>query len=243
MYLLITIVRAIGVRTLVKRWGRIFGLCHIETTNNGYWARFTWGEVSSGKGFALALCSFEDHFSLHLHLWQPNIFITLPFLSRWHREPHDMMETWGFSFHANDVHLNWGNKTKVINMPWALDWYRSSHLRYDGTWRHEYPNRRMGDDTRDWKKELPYRYVTKSGKVQEVIATITVEETEWRPRMTKWTRRFAKVRRCIDVSFSKGVGEGVDSWKGGVYGTGWKMLPGETPEEALRRMEREAKFR
>jgi len=44
------------------------------------------------------------------------------------------------------------------------------------------------------------------------------------------------------VKFSDEVGERTGSWKGGVIGTGSEMRPGESPEQCLRRMERERKF-
>lgn len=46
----------------------------------------------------------------------------------------------------------------------------------------------------------------------------------------------------IDIEFSDEVGERTGSWKGGVLGCGFDMLPGERPVDALRRMELERKF-
>lgn len=58
-----------------------------------------------------------------------------------------------------------------------------------------------------------------------------------------WTSLFSKIRTDIDVEFDKEVGERTGSWKGGVLGCGWGLLPGETPYECLKRMERERLFR
>jgi hypothetical protein len=87
-----------------------------------------------------------------------------------------------------------------------------------------------------------YRYVLNNGTVQRRIATYCIERREWRPRCLQWTDLFAKVRTCIDVNFSDEVGERSGSWKGGCTGCGWELLPTETPEQCLRRMERERKF-
>jgi hypothetical protein len=38
------------------------------------------------------------------------------------------------------------------------------------------------------------------------------------------------------------VGEEAGSWKGGVLGCGYTLLPNETPLQCLRRMEKERKF-
>lgn len=87
-----------------------------------------------------------------------------------------------------------------------------------------------------------YRYRLKSGDVQLRTATVFVERREWRPLVFQWTKVFAKVRTTIDVVFDDEVGERSGSWKGGCTGCGYEMLPGETAEDTLRRMERERIF-
>ena len=87
-----------------------------------------------------------------------------------------------------------------------------------------------------------YQYRLKSGEIQRRIATVFVERREWRPLIFQWTRLFAKVRTTIDVVFDDEVGERTGSWKGGCTGCGYEMLPGETAEQTLRRMEMERKF-
>jgi hypothetical protein len=91
--------------------------------------------------------------------------------------------------------------------------------------------------------ESSYRYVRRNGEVQEVTAKYYVNEREWRWRIF---HPFAigpkKVSRCISIDFDKEVGEGSGSWKGGCVGCSYEMLPGETPEQTLRRIERERRF-
>jgi hypothetical protein len=84
-----------------------------------------------------------------------------------------------------------------------------------------------------------YTYTLKSGKVQEVDATCTVEQRVWH---RKWLPFLKLKHKCIDISFSNEVGERSGSWKGGVTGTSYEMLPNETIEQCLRRMEHERKF-
>lgn len=91
-------------------------------------------------------------------------------------------------------------------------------------------------------EDLPYRYVLKNGTVQEVTATIHVERWSRRPRCLRWTSLFESQRVSIDVKFSGEVGEQSGSWKGGCIGCSYELLSGETPEQCLRRMERERKF-
>ncbi len=90
--------------------------------------------------------------------------------------------------------------------------------------------------------EFSYRYFLKSGEVQLRTARVCVERRAWRPRCLRWTSLFEKVRTSLDIKFSEEIGERTGSWKGGCTGCGWDLLPGETPEEALRRMELTRKF-
>jgi len=95
-----------------------------------------------------------------------------------------------------------------------------------------------------YREAFPFRYTLKSGEVQERTAEVTVERMTWARRLpwrfgVFWPKR---VRTSIDVKFSDEVGERTGSWKGGVIGTGSEMRPGESPEQCLRRMERERKF-
>lgn len=239
--------------------GRLFGLCWFERRRKGWEARFNWGEVTGTWGLAFGLSSFEEGFSLHVHLGYPNAYISLPFLRRWHREPEDITDSWGFTVDTDSwssVHLNWGARTKIVHLPWAWEHERTSfliegvqmvgHLVADGIWL----NQRRFDHHRRWQEKHPYRHVLSTesergepaGTAQEVIATISVVEREWRRRWLRWTRLGAKVVRAIEVDFSDEVGNRAGSWKGGTVGCSYAMLPGEEPIDTLRRMERERSF-
>lgn len=78
----------------------------------------------------------------------------------------------------------------------------------------------------------------RSGDVQHRTATIKAEQRTW----TRWWLPFKRVSRSIDVEFNAEVGERTGSWKGGCLGCGYEMKPGETPLQALRRMEKERAF-
>lgn len=133
--------------------------------------------------------------------------------------------TYGFYFMGGHLVLRYGKTTsramtgyKSIDMPWQ--------------WRHQW-SRDCGDPITQ-----PYRYVRRSGEVQERTATIQHGQTLWTRPWLPWR----KLVDAIDVRFSDEVGEGTGSWKGGTIGCGYIMKPGETPVECLRRMERERKF-
>lgn len=147
-------------------------------------------------------------------------------------------------------------------MPWDLVWVRTSKLKKDGTWyiesakgnkqwKKENPGKSLGSRW-EWEKEQEkelwsethhYYYKTKYNEEQDDIeATIGVEEMEWRPRWFKWTKLFAMVRKSIKIEFNNEVGSERGSWKGGVLGCGYNMLPGETPYDTLMRMQKERNF-
>ncbi len=211
-------------------------------------------EISKRWGLALALCHFEENASLQVMLIYGQFFIRLP-KSFW-REPKEMMSSYGFSWawgkddRGRDIHFNWGDKYKIIHMPWDYTHIRHDILMADKTWKRVGKGGldNMNDDSMPWRwtdkfqETYDYKYLLRSGNAQEVKATIGVEEREWRQKWLKWTPLFAKVRRTIDVSFSNEVGERSGSWKGGCTGCGYNLLKGETPLQCLRRMEKERKF-
>ena len=83
---------------------------------------------------------------------------------------------------------------------------------------------------------LPYTYTLKNGTVQERTATCTIEKRKWH---RKWFPFFTKTVQVIDIEFNDEVGERSGSWKGGTLGCSYEMLPDDTIETCLRRMERE----
>lgn len=149
----------------------------------------------------------------------------------------------------------WWEKAYAFNFPWTYKHHLTEVLRPAfGVDSADWPS--VWDDkgkdflgTFDERKAAEksvsltydYTYTLKRGEVQKVKATVFVSRMTWRMRW--WPLLpFKKVRTSIDVAFDQEVGEGSGSWKGGVVGTGYEMLPGEMPLETLRRMEKEVKF-
>lgn len=128
--------------------------------------------------------------------------------------------------------------------PLRSKFVRLEFLMADGVWRID-DDRAWDADyvpLARWEEAYPYAYVLKNGTVQSRTATVRVERRSWRPRCLFWTRLFEKTRTTISVSFDQEVGEESGSWKGGTTGCSYELLPGETPEQCLRRMEKERKF-
>jgi hypothetical protein len=193
---------------------------------------------------------FEEQFCLHLF----GYFIPLVFMDRWHREPYEIMESWGVYYHYRSIWFCWGHRSKSFHLPWDFTHIKHEVRRPDGTWvpyvgswEVKQPNRTplVGDGKEPdgrWEELYPYHYVLKSGEVQERMATVYVERREWRWRWFTWLPWPRKRSLSIYVDFSDEVGERTGSWKGGAVGCGYEMKKGETPLDTLRRMESERKF-
>ena len=50
------------------------------------------------------------------------------------------------------------------------------------------------------------------------------------------------VRRYIEIDFKDEVGHEKGSWKGGVMGCSYDLLPDESPMDCIKRMEKERRF-
>lgn len=176
--------------------------------------------------------------SLYLHF-------PCPLVPKSKREPY-MRETqaWGFLTFDRGIHFHWNEAFARWDYPFFTAVHQRHEVRRaDGSWVPFvgcWESNKMAD-----RREVftfPYTYVLKSGVIQERTATVFVERRAWRPKWLTWTGCFEKVRQSIDVHFSDEVGERSGSWKGGCIGCGWEMNPGESPEQTLRRMERERVF-
>ena len=176
----------------------------------------------------------------------------------------------GFSIHDSTFYLYtfsfrnewnsrdpWWRKGWSWSFPWTYDWYSTEVLdnspmgRQESLWIDKRRKGKKGDVfarmhdqdavSKTVQKTWPYRYVRKNGEVQEREATIHAERMTW--RMKWWPLLpFTKSSTSICVKFNEEIGEGVSSWKGGCVGSGYNMLPDETPFQCLARMERERKF-
>lgn len=181
----------------------------------------------------------DDQFCINLF----GFLFPLPFMDRWVRGSNDMLVGWGVYFFQSAIVFCWGTKTKFIYMPWIWDHCVTEVRRADGTWVRK---------TYEWCDEEPdgretqsfdYTYRCDSGKIQNVTAMVYVERRTLWWKWFRWLGFPWKRHQSIAVSFSDEVGDAAGSWKGGVIGTGWDMLPGETMEQTLRRMEAERRFR
>lgn len=196
---------------------------------------------------------FDNRPRINIDLFFFSLALILPFRNSWTDECDP--PKWGIAYHNQTFwiyrggkgNMNGGNKWWTFNMPWQLKWIRTSSLRKDGEWEHETKGNNKNfwkDEWKEilWSKTYPYTYKLKSGKVQKRHATVKVEEREWRMNWFKWLPFGNKVSKTISIDFDDEVGERTGSWKGGVTGCRYELLPNETPLKCLRRMEKERIF-
>lgn len=185
---------------------------------------------------------------LHFHFLLLSAFIHLPiyYVPKSKREPYMRgWQQWGFSFSDDALHLYWNEHSKVLWLPWTHKEFQRHEVRKaDGAWVKAVDSwdREATPDGREYF-DFPYTYALKDGTIQNRRAKVHVERRAWRPKWFTWTPLFEMSRQCIAVDFNDEVGERSGSWKGGTVGCGYDMLPSETAEETLRRMEKERTFR
>lgn len=190
---------------------------------------------------SLRLCLFEEEFTLDFF----GFLIALPFMDRWHRMPHECMESWGCYYSEKSFVVCRGAKTKFYYMPWMWDHCVHEVRNAKGEWvpyvaSYEVGPGKLPDGREEWV--VPYTYTLRSGEVQNRLATVHVTRRIWKWR---WFRKlpYPKLtRQSIDVMFDGEVGERTGSWKGGCIGCGWDLRSDETAIACLRRMESERVF-
>lgn len=208
------------------------------------------------KGFEISfqICGyFDNRPRINICLFFFHLILILPIRNKWENECD--CPKWGIAYYGNTLwihiggkgNMNGGSKWWAIDAPWQSDWMRTSVKRWDGGWENETKGNRK-DFYKDiwkevlWSQEYPFTYTLKSGEVQNRIATVRVEEREWRWHWFRWLPLTKKIKRTIDVHFNDEVGEETGSWKGGTIGCGYELLENETPLDCLRRMEKEIKL-
>lgn len=132
-------------------------------------------------------------------------------------------------------------------VPW-MDWrfVRMSYYGIDGEHVWTEPHRTGPESNEQWEerqskiKAVPtvtFDFTDFDGEA--IQATTRIKEWQWKFG-TGWFRwlslfRRDKVRRSLDLHFSKETGKRKGSWKGGTIGHSIDMLPGELHEAAFRR--------
>ena len=206
------------------------------------WGQFCWAT----KNFAIKYDA-QDECD-----YPPMIIVAIPYLfSIYYRlkrrkpESKDFRQkniSYGFYFFNNSLVLLFGQKSKHIDMPWALQFTSSELLDFDlKTVFERKANAKMSDYFKEFyrlkqsiERPYPFTYVLKNGTIQNRTAKVCIERRTWSMNWFRWVK---KVSTTISIDFDEEVGEKSGSWKGGCTGCNYDLLDNETPEQALRRLE------
>ncbi|CAK9254152.1 unnamed protein product [Sphagnum jensenii] len=176
------------------------------------------------------------HFWINLPKWLPNQTFGDDI-------DQNTIRTWGFDCRwrryavVNGIVFDWDTKSRSVIFPWSVVRVREQYLMKDGSWADVpedcFRNPEIGKAFRDGQacEQHTYHWVTPRWGIRETIATLRVNEVEYRPKCFSRLSIFRDVRRYIDISFAKPVGV----VKGGVLQTFCELKLGETPAEALTR--------
>lgn len=159
---------------------------------------------------------------------------------------------WGFSLHEGFLQIFYGTQAddSALDQGWSkfLPWTQWRHVRksyygLDGEHLRAWKDRRgyaAFEEQREFEETMPKRtFSFRDYDGEEIEAVTHIEEREWKfgEGWFKWLSLFcrSKVRRDLDINFSKEVGREKGSWKGGTVGHSIEMLDGELHAEAFQR--------
>lgn len=200
---------------------------------------FTWGYISFGGGPELQLDHAYESGIPRLCVWflWAVFHVELPFLKQRYDDVNNSPQ-YGFQYHNKMIWWHWGLKMWSAHMPWDWSHVRHTILMPDGSKCCEgHELEESYNPPESVKQKHNFTYVLKSGEIQKRKAIIFGAEREWRWHWFRWLPFPRMIRRSIDISFNKEVGNRSGSWKGGVMGMGEEWREGETMGEALKRVE------
>lgn len=176
---------------------------------------------------------------LFLCVWRMTVILPLGVIDR--EYVRDDVPQWSiYASGKSGLTIHCGRRRWHWDWPWSLHTlaYEQQIIAGDeGSWVSFFDR-----DGRPYTETHHYSYRLMSGEVQHCTATVSKRRHVLTYRAFKglgWPRW---VRESIEVQFSREIGEGSGSWDGGCIICGWDILPGETMEDALRRMESVRKF-
>lgn len=235
----------------LPKWMKWLGIWRINQVS----IDFKWGYFAPRPSLQFVVHRggyFDQRWAVSIALGWGLIHFYLPFKTK--LSEGCSLPDYGFAIHndtfwiyiGGDYDESIGQVQGKSWITWNLPFF--SHV-FDGHWIKDKNLNwvKMDNDLRPWdfKKDgayietHPYTYTLKSGEVQHRTATCSIEKRKWH---RKWFPFLTKVRQDIDIEFNDEVGERTGSWKGGTIGCGYELLPDDTIESCLRRMEKERKF-
>lgn len=239
----------------LPKWMKLLGIWRINRES----IDFKWGYFAPRAGFELILnrgTYFDTRYAINFAFGWGKFMVYLPFRTK--LEEGCDMPRYGFAIHNDTFWIYKGGDYEdgQCQNQW-ISWYLPFFSwEFDGHWimdKHRVMVR-MGRESLNnldglcsydfriqhaYKETHPYTYTLKNGTVQNRTATCTIEKRKWH---RKWFPFLTKESQTIDIEFNDEVGERTGTWKGGTLGCGYEMLPNDTIETCLRRMEKEREF-
>ena len=199
---------------------------------------------------------FSPYPEINISIFGFHFCFVLPFRNNWTDECDP--PRYGIAVHSDTFWIYLGGKGNMGGgtkwWTWSIPFFTKIHVRHD-----------VECNVDGEIKMIPYKNLESHGKDYiplkenklvnvhtynytdaydgEIIpCKYWVEEREWRPKWLTWIGLFKDVKKYIEIEFDKEVGKKKGSWKGGCIGCSYDLKPGETPEECLKRMEKERKF-
>lgn len=201
-------------------------------------------------------CGYEEgNGELHISLLGWHSVFKFPWKSK--RFPYGDCDApqWGIAIHDSTLWIYRGGNGNLGGgsrwWTWDIPFFTSVHIRHQVECESgmvDYDTLMKREDKtyvalKDNEYVHKYHYDYKDSFDGTIVpCTYWVEEREWRRKWLTWCKIGRIVRRYIEIEFDGEVGKGKESWKGGCIGCSYDLLAGETPEECIKRMERERKF-
>lgn len=215
---------------------------------------FKWGYFAPRFGLKFVINRggyFDPQYSVTFALIWGVVNVALPFKTR--LGEGCSLPQYGFNFAQNSLFFYTGGK---FDKSWGQVTQGGCHIWDLPLVSYVFDHHRIKDKKGKWvdmnkidswdfkkdkaqSKDYPYTYTLNSGEVQHRIATVTEECRQWH---RKWLPFIKMKKVVIDIRFNDEVGERSGSYKGGTTGCSYYLLPNETVEQCLRRMEKERKF-
>ena len=206
---------------------------------NGQAVEISWGKRGWDFGAGIHVHSNDDDEGdrmLFLKLWRLTAIFPLGIIRR-EFVCGDEPQWSAYASSEFGVILHWGLRRKQFDWPWWPHTLRYEQQLADKAWASVFDH-----DAEPYQEKYAYTYVLRSGDTQERYATVSKRRHILCHVAFKRFGWPTWIKESIDVEFSDEVGERSGSWKGGTIGCGYTLQPGETMEQALRRMESERKF-
>ena len=215
----------------------------------GLWKDWKFGIYYNWCGY------FDPHPELHISILGLHFMFRMPWAhKKWDEEC--IPPCYGIQIHDATLWIHYGGKGNWNggSKYWAWDIPFFTQVHMDNKWTVE-----TADGMVPTSSLIPddgkYHYYAESDKIIKhtynytdkydgavIKATYWVEHREWRRKWLTWCKLFTLERNYIEIEFAEEVGKRKGSWKGGCLGCSYNLKKGETPEECIKRMEKEREF-